>query len=205
MYQRVIQKCTHSAIEYISTNEAKKKFNKKAKSIQSCRCYLICGVVVFFFLSSFLSLLSPHHSFAFCDCCFFARVAHLAAVTFFCYFSFDLLHFAYTRNWCIVAGSLNSKHWSLLMQLNWTMSYATNANAFSIRIQRHWSYAAIDRIVCKIKWTRTQQVVHIHTCKWHLFLLFRLHFHTCVNIFRLFFTVISSFCCNFLNATLQLS
>lgn len=48
----------HTQRHWTSTNEAKKKFNKKAKSIQCCRCclYLICGVVVFFFLPfSFLS------------------------------------------------------------------------------------------------------------------------------------------------------
>lgn len=84
-----------------------------------------------FLLSSFLfSSLSIPKSFLWL-LFLFTRVAHLAMVTFCYFFWFASLHLLlYTRNWCIVAGSSNSKHWSLLMQLKWTMSYATNANAF---------------------------------------------------------------------------
>lgn len=105
MYQREWYRDAHTAplnIHKEAQKKNEKKFNKKAKSIQRCRCcwYLICGVVVVFLLS----VISV----------FFTRVAHLAAVAIFA-IPFALLHFDYTRSWCIVAGTLNIKHWSLLM------------------------------------------------------------------------------------------
>lgn len=133
VYQRVMQRNAHSAIEYHKW--AKKKFNKKAKSIQSC-LYLIRGVVVFFFFFSFPFSFSFSFILSLSVIAVSLYVAHLARLVF--AISFDLLYFTLAfsirwirADWCIVvAGSSNSMHWSLLMQLKWTMSYATNANAF---------------------------------------------------------------------------